>query len=90
MNKNELILKISKITGERKNICNKILNSFFDSVWQELLCGETVSLFGFGKFFVKEKLPRVYFSPIKNAYLKSGYKCMVCFSPSRRLKIEVS
>lgn len=90
MNKKELILKISKNTGENKNICNKILNSFFDNILQELLCGETVSLFGFGKFFVKEKLPRIYFSPIKKAYLKSECKHMVCFVPSKRLKIGIS
>lgn len=89
MNKNELILKISKKLDINKAFCNNFINNLISIINQELNMGEVVNIFGFGKFYVKEKYPRIYFSPIKNAYLKSKYKCEVCFMPSKKLKIDI-
>ena len=89
MTKNELIENISRRLNIPKHVCKNVLNELILSIKNELLCGGDFNISKFGKFYVKEKKPRVYFSPLKNGYLKSKYKCVVEFLPSKCLKIDV-
>lgn len=63
MNKNELILSIEEKSGLSKQDSKKALEAVLDTITEELVKGEKVSLVGFGSFEVKTRKERVGRNP---------------------------
>lgn len=63
MNKSELIAAMAEKSGLSKKDAEKALNSFEESVKEELATGGKVQLVGFGTFEVVERKPRIGRNP---------------------------
>ncbi len=55
MNRQELVTKVGESTGVSKNVVNKVIDSFIESVTQALKSGDDVRLVGFGTFSVHHR-----------------------------------
>lgn len=58
MNKAELIASIAEKTGFTKKDAEKALNSFTETIQEELVSGGKVQLVGFGTFEVRDRAER--------------------------------
>lgn len=55
MNRQELVADMAEATGVSKNVVNKVLDSFIETVTKTLKKGDDVRLVGFGTFSVHER-----------------------------------
>ena len=58
MNKAELIDQVAKGSGITKKQANAVIDAFTNSVVSTLKKGDTITLFGFGTFFVSQHAAR--------------------------------
>ncbi|NLJ58684.1 MAG: HU family DNA-binding protein [Tissierellia bacterium] len=58
MNKAELIASVAEKTGFTKKDAEKALNSFMETIKEELVAGGKVQLVGFGTFEVRDRKAR--------------------------------
>ena len=79
MVKTEMVEKIAKATGVRREDVAKVLSSFIDSVFETVGSGERVLLSGFGTFFL-QKLKK---KPLFGEDQGKGFWTVLKFHPSR-------
>lgn len=63
MNKAELIAAVAEKAGLSKKDSEKVINATFETITEELVAGEKISLVGFGSFDVKDRGERVGRNP---------------------------
>ncbi|MFQ6091893.1 MAG: HU family DNA-binding protein [bacterium] len=56
--KKDLALKVSKVTGFRKNVSAKMVNALFAAMRDTLIAGNRIEIRGFGVFEVKDTKPK--------------------------------
>ncbi|MGB4098761.1 MAG: integration host factor subunit beta [bacterium] len=66
-----------------------IVNTFFDSIAQELIAGNKVELRGFGSFKVKERNPRIGRNPKSGEKVKVPSKKVPYFKPGKELRLLI-
>ena len=64
MNKAELIAAVAEKAGLSKKDTEKVINAAFDTITDELVAGEKVSLVGFGSFDVRNRAERTGRNPV--------------------------
>ena len=64
MNKAELIAAVAEKAGLSKKDAEKAVNATFETITNELVAGEKVSLVGFGSFDVKNRAERTGRNPM--------------------------
>lgn len=90
MNKTELIDAMAEKTGLTKKNAEAALNAFVETVSEELVKGEKVSLVGFGTFEVSERAEREGRNPQTGETMKIAASKSPKFKPGKALKDEVN
>lgn len=91
MNKKDLVQNIimSNPTLTKKSV-DEIVNSVFDNMVEALSKGETVDVFGFGKFEVTERKERDGINPATKERIRIKASKNVKFKPAKSLKDKVN
>lgn len=91
MNKKDLVQNImmNNPTLTKKSV-DEIVNSVFDNIVEALSNGETVDVFGFGKFEVTERGERDGINPATKEKIRIKASKNVKFRPSKSLKEKVN
>lgn len=91
MNKKDLVQNIimSHPTLTKKSV-DEIVNIIFDDMAEALSKGETVDIFGFGKFEVTERGERDGINPVTMEKIRIKASKNVKFRPSKSLKDKVN
>ena len=91
MNKKDLVQNIimSNPTLTKKSV-DQIVNTIFDDMAEALSKGETVDIFGFGKFEVIERGERDGINPVTKEKIRIKASKNVKFRPSKPLKDKVN
>ena len=89
MYKKDLILKISKQTGLTQKNTEKMINSFYEIVSEELKKNNKIVLSGFGSFRVREHAARKWKNPRTGKVVKIPKRKIPYFKPGKNLCEEV-
>jgi DNA-binding protein HU-beta len=89
MNKAELIDVIAKDASLTRVDARKFLEAFLETTSTTLIKGEKVTLFGFGTFYIVERVARTGRNPITGESLDVPAKKVVKFKPSAELSDKV-
>ena len=91
MNKKDLIenIVLKNPTLTKKSV-DEIVNTIFDDMAEALSKGETVDIFGFGKFEVTERGERDGINPVTMEKIRIKASKNVKFRPSKSLKNKVN
>lgn len=91
MNKKDLIenIALNNPTLTKKSV-DEIVNTIFDDMAEALSKGETVDIFGFGKFEVTERGERDGINPVTMEKIRIKASKNVKFRPSKSLKNKVN
>ena len=90
MTKTQLIDKIAKENELTKKQAAQIVDSVFDAMEEALIAGESVQIFGFGAFAVKEKAAYTGRNPRTGEAVEIAASRKVSFSPSKALKDKLN
>ena len=90
MNKTELIDAMATKTGLTKKNAEVALNAFIETVSEELVKGEKVSLVGFGTFEVSERAAREGRNPQTGETMKIAASKAPKFKAGKGLKDQVN
>ena len=90
MNKTELIDAMAEKTGLTKKNAEAALNAFVETVSEELVKGEKVSLVGFGTFEVSERAEREGRNPQTGETMKIAASKAPKFKAGKALKDQVN
>lgn len=86
MNKTELIEAMAEKTGFTKKNAEVALNAFIETVSEELVKGEKISLVGFGTFEVSERAAREGRNPQTGETMKIAASKAPKFKAGKALK----
>ncbi len=86
MNKLEIIRSLSKKSSISQKDCKLVLDKFAELVADSLRDGESISLFGFGKFDVKFKNARKTYNPITKSNIIIPASKVPVFRAGKNLK----
>ena len=84
MNKAELVVKISEVTGLAKKDCEAAINALVDTIQDSLKKGEKVAIAGFGTFDVSNRKARTGRNPL------TGETIQIAASKSPKFKVGKS
>ncbi len=90
MHKNDLIDRVSEITGLSKTDANKALDAVIDSITETVKKGENVVLVGFGSFEVGKRAARTGRHPRTGEPMEIPEKKVIKFKVGKKLKDAVS
>jgi DNA-binding protein HU-beta len=90
MNKGELIVKISEVTGITKTDTGTVLDAFLSQVEGSLQSGNDVAITGFGTWKKKHRAARAGRNPQTGEALQIAAKNTVTFSAGKVLKDAVN
>ena len=90
MTKKELTDLIYEEMGTSRNECDKIVESFFDIIKNELIHGNDVMISGFGRWSVKKKKPRKGRNPQTGGVMTITARKVVTFRGSATLREELN
>ena len=90
MNKTEIIDAMAAKTGLTKKNAEAALNAFIETVSEELVKGEKVSLVGFGTFEVSERAEREGRNPQTGETMKIAASKAPKFKAGKALKDSVN
>jgi len=76
--------------GTSKNECNKIVESFFDIIKDELIRGNDVMISGFGRWSVKKKRTRTGRNPQTGKSMTISARKVVTFKGSAKLRNKIN
>lgn len=82
----EIINKMAETSEYAKKAIQDICGEFIDAVRNELLAGNSVSIYKFGKFMVKERAARKGRNPITGESINVAAKQALRFKPSVTMK----
>ena len=89
MNKTELIAEISESVNMNKRAVECVLAATLESITNAMLRGDTVQLFGFGTFEVKDRAPRTGRNPKSGNTVHIAASRSPVFRPAAALKQAV-
>jgi len=89
MNKQELIAKVAKDTGNSKTGVSAVLESLIDGVTKSLKKGDSITFVGFGTFKTSQRKARVARNPQTGAPIKIPRRRVVRFTAGKALKTAV-
>lgn len=90
MNKSELILSIEEKSGLSRQDSKKALDAVLETITEELVNGNKVSIVGFGCFDVKERKERIGRNPKTKKEITIPASRMPHFKAGKALKDEIS
>ena len=90
MNKAELIAAVAEKAGLSKKDSEKVINATFETITDELVAGEKISLVGFGSFDVKDRGERVGRNPKTKESIKIPASTVPVFKAGKALKDAVA
>ena len=90
MNKTELIAVVAEKTGMTKKDTERVINAAVDTITENLVKGEKVSMSGFGIFEVKAREARVGRNPRTKETIEIPATRLPAFKASKALKDTVS
>ncbi|MBE6949480.1 MAG: HU family DNA-binding protein [Ruminococcaceae bacterium] len=89
MNKSDLITETALKTGMTRKDTERVLNTAFELMTQELTSGESVKISGFGIFSVKERMERYGRNPRTGTMMRIPAVKVVQFRPGKALRDAV-
>lgn len=90
MNKAELIAAAAARAELSKKDTEKVINAVFETISEELVAGEKVSVVGFGSFDVKQRPERVGRNPATGEEITIPASRVPQFKPGKALKDAVA
>ena len=90
MNKTELIAVVAEKTGMTKKDTERVINAAVDTITENLVKGEKVSMSGFGIFEVKAREARIGRNPRTKETIQIPATRLPVFKASKALKDTVS
>ena len=90
MNKAELIAAAAMRAELSKKDTEKVINAVFETISEELVAGEKVSVVGFGSFDVKQRPERVGRNPATGEEITIHASRVPQFKPGKALKDAVA
>ena len=90
MNKAELIAAAAMRAELSKKDTEKVINAVFETISEELVAGEKVSVVGFGSFDVKQRPERVGRNPATGEEITIPAYRVPQFKPGKALKDAVA
>ena len=90
MTKKELIAVAAKNAGVSQKAAAAIVDDIFNSIANELIAGEDVTLTGFGSFKVKTRAARSGRNPRTKETVEIPESKVIVFKPSTTLKDSVN
>ena len=90
MNKAELVAAISEKTGTTKAAAEEALKATIEVISEQLSCGDTITLIGFGTFKVTKREARTGRNPQTGASIAIPEKNVVKFSPGKSLEESIN
>ena len=90
MTKNELIRTVSDNTGMTQKVAEEAISAALDVIANELVCGSTVQILGFGAFEVKERAARTGRNPHTNEPVPIPARIIPSFKAGKLLKDAVT
>ena len=90
MNKTELVAAVAAKTGLTKKDAERVVNATLETVSENLIKGEKVSLSGFGIFEVKGREARVGRNPRTKETIQIPATKLPAFKASKSLKDSVA
>ena len=90
MNKAELIAAAAMRAELSKKDTEKVINAVFETISEELVAGEKVSVVGFGSFDVKQRPERVGRNPATGEEIAIPASRVPQFKPGKALKDAVA
>ncbi len=90
MNKAELIAAVAEKAGLSKKDAEKAVSATFETITNELVAGEKVSLVGFGSFDVKNRAERSGRNPVTGAEITIPASRAPLFKAGKALKDAVA
>jgi len=89
MGRQELLARVSAMTGRTRDDCATVLDALIDTVVDEVGSGRSVKLRGFGVFSAKKLPARQGVGPDGRAYNRSERYRLV-FKPSENTDFDIS
>jgi len=89
MNNKEFISELSRRTGYKSTVTQKMVQSLLTTMGDNFLEGRAVQVTGFGLFEVKKKLERIMVSPNGGQRLLVPPKLVLSFKPNSNWKEQV-
>lgn len=86
MNKKELIKSVVETTGLSKKDVTVVVDATFDKIVEALENGDSVNIFGFGKYEVRERAARKGRNPLTGEELLIEPRKVPAFKPAKALK----
>ena len=90
MNKAELIAAVAEKAGLSKKDAEKAVSATFETITNELVAGEKVSLVGFGSFDVKNRAERSGRNPVTGTEITIPASRAPLFKAGKALKDAVA
>lgn len=89
MNKAALAAKVAEKTGITKKQATELLDTFVDTITEEIASGEKVSIVGFGTFEVKERASHIGRNPATGEAMQINTTKSPVFRAGKSLKDAV-
>lgn len=89
MNRKDLIVRLSYLTGYPQKECSVFVHTIFDTIRDEICSERVVQIKGFGTFGVHKKKSRKFYSPVKKEFLESEASFVPYFRAAAGLKKDV-
>lgn len=90
MTKAELVQRIAEAAGRSEDEVFYILNATLNEITKSMQSGESVQLFGFGTFLVREREPRQGKNPNTGERIVIGRRLLPAFKAGKGLKEAVN
>lgn len=90
MTKAELVQRVADAAGRSEDEVTYVLNATLNEIMKSLQAGESVQLFGFGTFLVRERKPRQGNNPNTGESIQIGRRSLPAFKAGKGLKEAVN
>lgn len=90
MTKKELIENVADMNDMTKSDVTEVLNATLEMIQEALSEGETIDLYGFGKFSIMERAARKGRNPATGESIQIAASKAVKFKPAKALKDAVN
>ena len=90
MNKSELISAVAESADVSKTVAAKVVDAVVESIKNELVVGDVVTLIGFGTFTIRERAARDGRNPRTGESIKIKAAIVPVFKPGKALKDAVN
>ena len=86
VNKQDIVNLLSEEIAMSKEETNKVVDKLFEIILEQLNNGEEVKVVGFGKFMVKQRLPRNVINPANKEVMTLPEQKAITFRPAKQAK----